>query len=76
MGVVTVSEPEVPVTVTVAVVAVAVLLAEKVKTLVPDVGFVPQVAVTPVGNPETARLTLPVNPYSGVTVTVDALELP
>jgi hypothetical protein len=62
--------------VTVPVEAGAVLLAVRVRTLVPDVGFVPHVAVTPVGKPEAARLTLPVNPYSGVTVTVDVVEPP
>ena len=41
-----------------------------------DVGFVPHEAVTPVGKPVTERLTLPVNPYSGVTVIVEVPELP
>lgn len=74
---VAVSVPEVPVMVTVAVPAVAELLAVSVRTLVPLVGFVPQVAVTPVGNADvTARFTLPVNPNFGVTVMVDVPELP
>jgi len=33
-----------------------------------DVGF--KVAVAPVGNPLTVRLTVPVNPLKGVTVAV------
>jgi hypothetical protein len=68
--------PEVPVTVTVADADGAELLAVSVRTLAPVVGFVPQEAVTPLGNPVAARLTLPVNPYSGVTVTVDVAVLP
>lgn len=40
------------------------LLVVSVRTLFPDVGFVPQVAVTPLGRPDvTARFTLPANPY-------------
>lgn len=50
--------------------AVAELLAVSVSTLVPDVGFVPHDAVTPLGKPETARFTSPENPYCGVTVMV------
>lgn len=76
MLVVTLKEPDVPVTVNVAAPPVAVLLAVSVRTLVPEVGFVPQDAVTPLGSPDTARVTLPVNPYSGVTVTVEVPELP
>lgn len=34
---------------------------------VPVTGFGEIEAVTPLGNPETERLTLRVNPYSGVT---------
>ena len=66
-----------PVIVTVAVPAVAESLAVSVRTLVPLVGFVPQVAVTPVGKADvTARFTLPVNPYCDVIVMVDVTELP
>ena len=50
-------------TVNVVVPGVAELLTASVSTLLPDVGFVPQDAVTPLGRPETSRLTLPVNPY-------------
>ena len=38
-----------------AVPVVAVLLAVSVKTLVEEVGFVPNVAVTPLGRPDAAR---------------------
>lgn len=68
--VVAVSVPEVPVIVTVEVPVVAVLLAVSVITLVPVVGFVPNVAVTPLGNPDAARVTLPLNPPTSVTVIV------
>ena len=57
--VVAVKLPDVPVMVTVAVPVVAVLLAVSVRTLVPVVGFVPNAAVTPLGKPDAARVTLP-----------------
>jgi hypothetical protein len=56
--------------VTANVPAVAVALAANVTTLVPVVGFVPKVAVTPDGKPEADKLTLPVNPPEDVTVIV------
>jgi len=56
--------------VTVAVPAVAELLAVKVSVLVPVVLVGLNDAVTPLGNPEAARLTLPVNPFAGFTVIV------
>ena len=62
--------PEVPVIVTVDVPVVAVTLAVRVRTLVEVVGLVPNVAVTPEGNPDAERLTLPVNPLIGFTVMV------
>lgn len=68
--VVWVSVPDVPVMVTVAVPVVAVLLAVKVRTLVEVVGLVPKLAVTPEGRPEADSDTLPVKPFSGVTVIV------
>jgi hypothetical protein len=68
--VVAVKLPEVPVMVTVADPVVAVLLAVSVSTLVPVVGFVPNAAVTPLGRPDAARVTLPVNPPTSVTVMV------
>jgi len=60
--VVAVSAPEVPVMVTVAVPGVAALPAASVRTLVPVVGFGANDAVTPLGRPDAARFTLPVNP--------------
>jgi len=75
--VVWVKAPEVPVMVTVVgppVVAEA--LAVRVSTLVPVVGFVAKPAVTPLGNPDAARLTLPVNPLVGLTVIVLVPLLP
>ncbi len=72
MVVVAVSDPEVPVMVTVDVPAVAVELAAKVITLAPVAGLVPNAAVTPEGNPEVARVTLPVNGLTSVTVIVSA----
>jgi hypothetical protein len=68
--VVAVRLPEVPVMVTVDVPVVAVLLAVSVSTLVPVVGFVPNAAVTPLGRPDAASVTLPLNPPASVTVMV------
>jgi hypothetical protein len=48
----------------------AVAAAVNVSVLVDEVGFVPKLAVTPDGNPEADKLTLPVNPPEGVTVIV------
>lgn len=62
--------PEVPVTVTVTVPVVAVLLAERVKALVLVVLEGLNEAVTPLGRPEAVKLTLPLKPLSGFTVTV------
>ena len=74
--VVSVSEPEVPVIVTVEVPTVAVLLAVSVSTLLPVAGFVPKAAVTPLGNPDAARVTLPVNGLMSVTEMVSVALLP
>ena len=71
-----VKAPEVPVTVTVEVPAGADALAVRVITLDPVVGLVPKVAVTPLGGPDTASVTLPVNPPASVTVTVSVPLLP
>ena len=49
---------------------VAVALAVKVRTLAPDVGLVPKVAVTPLGRAELDSVTAPVKPPEGVTVIV------
>ena len=61
--------------VTVAVPVAAVELAVKVTELVDVVGLVPKLALTPEGNPEADRVTLPVNPFDGFTVIV-LLPLP
>lgn len=61
---------------TVADPVVAVLLAVRVNTLVPVVGLVPNAAVTPLGNPDAARVTLPVNPPMSVTLIVLVPLLP
>jgi len=62
--------PEVPVMVTVAVPVVAVELAVKLSVLVEEVGFGLNDAVTPLGKPDAARVTLPLNPPTSVTVMV------
>jgi hypothetical protein len=68
--VVVLNEPEVPVMVRVYCPRLAVLLAVSVNVLKPVVGFGAKDAVTPLGRPDvTARFTLPVNPYWGVTPT-------
>jgi len=74
--VVAVSEPEVPVIVTVDEPVVAVALAVSVSRLVPVVGLVPKEAVTPLGKPDAARVTLPVKPPTSVTVMVLVPLLP
>lgn len=71
-----VSVPEVPVIVTVDVPVVAVFVAVNVMPLAPVAGFVPKLAVTPVGRPVAVRVTLPVKPFAGVTVTVSVAVLP
>jgi len=68
--VVAVRLPLLPVMVTVAVPVVAVALAVSVSTLVPVVGFAPNVAVTPLGRPDAASVTLPLNPFWSFTVMV------
>src|ERR1700726_2477816 len=60
----------VPVTVIVKVPAAAVLLAIRVRMLAPVVGLVANAAVTPGGSPDTASVTLPLNPPASVTVMV------
>lgn len=74
--VVAVRAPEVPVMVTVAAAKVAVLLTVSVSTLVPVVGLVAKAAVTPLGRPDAARVTLPVNPFTPVTVIVSVALIP
>ena len=63
----TVRLPDLPVTVTVLCPMVAELLAVKVSMLFPVVGLGRKAAATPLGRPETERLTLPANPYCGDT---------
>jgi len=74
--VVAVKLPDVPVMVTVAVPVVAVLFAVRVSVLVEVVGFVLKVAVTPLGKPDAARVTLPENPPRSVIVIVLVPPLP
>jgi len=74
--VVAVRLPEVPVIVTVADPVAAVLLAVSVSTLVPVVGLVPNAAVTPLGRPDAANVTLPENPPASFTVMVLVPLLP
>jgi hypothetical protein len=62
--------PETPVIVTVTVPVVAVPLAVSVRTLVAVAGFVPNTAVTPVGRPVAARVTLPAKPPVSAIVIV------
>jgi len=77
MFVVCVKLPDVPVIVSVVVPAGAFAVAVRVSTLVPDVGFVPQDAVTPVGRAEvTARVTLPVKLPASVIVIVLVADEP
>ena len=45
-------------------------------TLEAVVGFVPNAAVTPLGRPDAARVTVPVNPPVSVTAIVSVPELP
>lgn len=68
--------PEVPVMVTVDEPAAAELLAVNVTTLLPVVGLVANDAVTPLGRPEAARVTLPLNPPTSVTEIVSVALLP
>jgi hypothetical protein len=75
IGVIVDRSPEVPVTVTVAVPMVAEAPAVNVTTLEPVAGLVANTAVTPLGRPEAARVTLPVNPFAGVTVMVSVAVL-
>jgi len=70
MGVVALRLPSVPVTVTAAVPVAAVALAVKVIVLVPVAGLGLNAAVTPLGRPEAARVTLPVNPFNAFMVMV------
>lgn len=59
-----------PVTVTVAVPVVALLVAVRVRVPVVCVEVGLNDAVTPLGRPDADRLTLPLKPFTGLTVTV------
>ena len=56
--------------VTVAVPVAAVAAAVRVNVLVEVAGFVPKLAVTPLGRPEADMVTFPLNPFAGVMVIV------
>jgi hypothetical protein len=58
--------PEVPVSLMVELPAVAVLPAVKVIVDAPVLGFGENDAVTPLGRPETAKVTLAANPFCGL----------
>jgi len=62
--------PDVPPMVTRYAPAVAELLAANVTTLAAVAGFVPNVAVTPLGRPVAASVTAPVKPPTSATVIV------
>ncbi len=62
--------PDVPETVTVTAPVVAVPVADKVKRLLVVAGFVPKMALTPLGRPDAVKFTLPANPFRGLIVTV------
>jgi hypothetical protein len=70
MVVLRVKAPDVPVIVTVAVPVVAVPLAVNVTVLVVVVLPGLKDAVTPLGRPEADKLTLPLKPFTGLTVMV------
>jgi hypothetical protein len=70
MVVVCVKVPDVPVMVVVTVPMVAALLAASVIVLVVVAGLGLNDAVTPLGSPDADKLTLPLKPFSGVTVIV------
>jgi hypothetical protein len=70
MVVLLVAVPEAPDTVTVEVPAAALLDALNVSVLVFVAAVGLNAAVTPVGSPLTEKVTVPVNPFSGVTVMV------
>jgi hypothetical protein len=65
--------PEVPAMVTVVVPVVAVALAVKVSVEVLVAGLLPNVAVTPLGNPDADKVTLPLKPPAGAITIVLAL---
>lgn len=72
-------EPEVPVIVIVEVPPTTQLVelpAIRLSTLLPVAGLVPKVAVTPLGSPDAASVTAPVNPPVSAMVMVSVPALP
>src|SRR5260370_38530543 len=67
--------PEAPAIVTVYVPTVAVPAADRVKRLLVVAGFVPKLALTPLGKPDAVKVTLPLNPLRGWIVMVVVVEL-
>jgi len=67
---------DVPVMVTVADPVIAVLPAVNVSVLVAVAGFVLKEAVTPLGSPEMDKVTVLLNPFWGVMVTVLVPKVP
>lgn len=65
-----------PVTVRVYCPGAAELLVVTVNVLFAVAGFVDHDAVTPLGRPDKARFTLPLNPYCGYTQTVVVPTVP
>ena len=68
--------PDEPVTVIVNAPMAAVALAVSVNVLVVVAGFALNDAVTPLGKPDADKLTLPLNPLTGVTLIVLAPLVP
>jgi hypothetical protein len=74
--VVSVRAPDVPVRVTLYCPTAAELLTVNAISLDPVVGFGKKDAVTPLGRPEAERVTLPVNPFNGLTAMEFVPEVP
>ncbi len=70
MGLEAVKFPDAPVTLIVYIPADAELPALNVRTLEPVVGLAPKAAVTPLGKPDAAKVTLPAKPALPTTETV------
>lgn len=68
--------PDVPVIVNAVAPTVAEPLAVKVSTVLPLAGLGLNEAVTPLGRPEAEKVTLPLNPSSGLMVMVVVTWLP
>jgi hypothetical protein len=71
------NDPETPVTVSATVPPkVAVPVAARVSVLEPVAGFGEKLAVTPLGSPETLKVTLAANPFAGVMAMESVALLP